>query len=218
MIITAITPSIRKPGRFELEVDGREYARLSIEAIERLKLAVGLALDDRAEAAVQREASILHTYDRALDMLASRGRSSSELRRQLEGKGEPKENVAIAIERLTAAGFLDDAAFARQFARSKAVGGGQSRRRLQQELGKRGVARDVSANAIDEVFEEEQLDDATSIERVAVKKLRSLAKLEPAVQRRRLYAFLARRGYDVDDIQATLRRLLSSSSAEESSE
>ncbi len=218
MIITAITPSVRKPGRFELEVDGREHVRLSIEAIERLKLSVGLALDERAEAAVQREASILHTYDRALDMLAARGRSSTELRRQLERKGEPRENVAIAIERLTAAGFLDDAAFARQFARSKATGGGQSRRRLQQELAKRGVARDVSASAIDEVFEEEQIDDSTSIERVAAKKLRSLAKLEPAVQRRRIYAFLARRGYDSDDIQAVIRRLLSSGSEDGSSE
>lgn len=218
MIITAITPSVRKPGRFELEVDGREYARLSIEAIERLKLSVGLALDDRTAAGVQREASILHTYDRALDMLASRGRSSSELRRQLERKGEPKANVAIAIERLTAAGFLDDAAFARHFTRSKAVGGGQSRRRLQQELAKRGVARDVSESAIDEVFEEEQIDDSTSIERVAAKKLRSLGKLEPAVQRRRLYAFLARRGYDVDDIQATIRRLLSFRATDGSSE
>ncbi|MBC7674189.1 MAG: hypothetical protein H7247_17360, partial [Polaromonas sp.] len=30
------------------------------------------------------------------------------------------------------------------------------------------------------------------------------ARLDPAVQRRRLYAFLARRGYDADDIRRAM--------------
>lgn len=214
MIISAILPSPRKPGRFELVVDGRAHAVLSVEAIERLGLGVGGVLDERSDAAVQREAGILHTFDRALDMLALRARSSAELKRQLQRKGEPPEFVAIAIERLLAAGFLDDAAFARQFARSKVLGAGLSKRRLQQELGRRGVARDVGDCAIEEVFDEEELDDAASIERVARKKFKTLAKLDPATQRRRLYAFLARRGFDGDDIAGVVRTLLSEDEAE----
>lgn len=214
MIISAILPSPRKPGRFELVVDGRAHAVLSVEAIERLGLGVGGVLDERSDAAVQREAGILHTFDRALDMLALRARSSAELKRQLQRKGEPPEFVAIAIERLLAAGFLDDAAFARQFARSKVLGAGLSKRRLQQELGRRGVAREVGDGAIEEVFDEEELDDAASIERVARKKFKTLAKLDPATQRRRLYAFLARRGFDGDDIAGVVRTLLSEDEAE----
>lgn len=214
MIISAILPSPRKPGRFELVVDGRAHAVLSVEAIERLGLGVGGVLDERSDAAVQREAGILHTFDRALDMLALRARSSAELKRQLQRKGEPPEFVAIAIERLLAAGFLDDAAFARQFARSKVLGAGLSKRRLQQELGRRGVAREVGDGAIEEVFGEEELDDAASIERVARKKFKTLAKLDPATQRRRLYAFLARRGFDGEDIAGVVRTLLSEDEAE----
>ena len=208
VIISAILPSPRHPGRFQLIVDGRAHALLSLDAIERLAIGVGTELDERAEGAVQREAAILHTYDRALNMLALRARSSAELRRQLQRKGEPPENIAIAIERLVAAGFLDDAAFARQFTRSKALGAGLSRRRLQRELGRRGVARDVGDSAIDEVFEEEELDDASSIERVARKKLKTLAKLDAPTRRRRLYAFLARRGFDTEDIATVLRSLI----------
>src|SRR5438309_3807201 len=146
--VTGITPSPRKPGRFVLTVDGQDIATLSIEAIERLCLGTGAMFDDRTAHEVERESAILQTYDRALNMLAARGRASADLKRVLIRKGEPTDQVSVAIERLERAGFLDDASFARQFTRSKAVGAGLSKRRVQQELTKRGVARDISNEAI----------------------------------------------------------------------
>lgn len=148
------------------------------------------------------------TYERALDMLEARARGADELRRLLVRKGESPAEVDETIARLTRAGLLDDAAYARQLARSKALGAGMSRRRIQQELTRRGVARDVSTEAIDDVFEDEVVDEGTLIERAAAKKLRTLSRLDPATQRRRLYAFLARRGFDADDIQRVLRTML----------
>jgi regulatory protein len=200
MLITGIIPSANKPGRFDLLVDGRHEATVSIETIERLALAVGRAYD-AVRADVQRDAAVLATYDRALNMLALRARSSRELRRQLLRKGEPADQVDAVIARMQAIGFLDDRAFARDFARSKAVGAGMSRRRIQQELGRRGVARQTGEGAIADVFEEEQLDEGALVEQAARKKLRSLTKLDVETRKRRLYAYLARRGYDLDDIR-----------------
>ncbi|HEX4468697.1 MAG TPA: regulatory protein RecX [Gemmatimonadaceae bacterium] len=209
MLITSITASPRRPGRFDVAVGGAHVATLSLEAIERLRLAVGVAVDERLDAALSREASIVATYDRALNMIALRARSSAELRRLLARKGELPEYVDVAIERLLRAGFLDDASFARQFARSKAVGAGLSRRRVQQELARRGVAREVADVAIAEVFAEEHVDEEGTLERVARKKMKSLERFDASVQRRRLYSFLARRGYDSDDIARTLRTVMS---------
>ena len=148
------------------------------------------------------------TYERALDMLEARARAADELRRLLLKKGEPPHEVDAAIERLHVAGLLDDANFARQLTRSKALGAGLSRRRIQQELTKRGVAREIADGAIEEVFDEEGVDENASIERVARKKLRMLAKVDDATRKRRLYGFLARRGYDHEDIQRVLRGVL----------
>jgi len=148
------------------------------------------------------------TYERALDMLEARARGVAELRRLLIKKGEPEADVDEAIARLRAAGVLDDANFARQLTRSKALGAGLSRRRIQQELSKRGVARDVSDEAIGQVFDEEGVDEDASIERVARKKMRMLMKVDSQTRKRRLYAFLARRGYDADDILRVLRVVL----------
>ena len=146
-------------------------------------------------------------------MLEARARAVDELRRLLIKKGEPPAEVDDAIARLQRAGVLDDANFARQLTRSKAIGAGLSRRRITQELARRGVARDISAEAVDAVFAEEGIDEDASIERVARKKLRTLTRFDAATQKRRLYGFLARRGYDSEDIQRVLRLVLESDEA-----
>lgn len=202
-LITAIAPSPRHPGRFTLLVDGKPMATLSLDVIERLGLVVGSTVAGREEQ-IAREVAQLAVYDRALNILAFRGRSSAELARTLVRKGEPKELVDRAIVRLTEQGLLDDAAFAESFTRAKVLGAQQSRRRVQQDLARKGVARHVTDAAIATVFEEEQVDQRAVVEQAARKKLRSLIRLEPAVRRRRLYAFLARRGYDGDDIRLAM--------------
>jgi regulatory protein len=158
------------------------------------------------------------TYERALDMLEARSRGVAELRRLLIRKGEPEADVDAAIERLQANGVLNDANFARQLTRSKALGAGHSRRRIQQELSKRGVSKEISSEAIEEVFEDEGVDEAASIEKVARKKLRMLGKVDAPTRKRRLYAFLARRGYENEDIKRVLRVVLEDGDDDDGSE
>ena len=147
------------------------------------------------------------TYARSLDMLARAPRSVYDLRRRLLLKGEAEADVDAAIERLTAAGLVDDAAYARAFVRSKVSSQGFSRRRLQQELAKRRVARDIADAAIIEVLHDDEVDEGANIERAALKKLRALRGLDDETRRRRLYAYLGRRGYSVDQVRAVLERL-----------
>lgn len=205
-MITAVTASARAPGRFDLCVGGEPVARLGIQGIERLTLRVGLQVDEKLAAEIAEEATTSRVYDRAMMMLAARGRASGELKRLLVRKGEDPRVVAAVVERLTTAGFLDDESFARQFARSKSTAG-TSRRRIEQELGRKGVARDVAATAVEETFAEEHVDEAQAIERAVEKKLRTLSKVDDLTRRRRLYSYLARRGFDADDINGVMGRL-----------
>jgi regulatory protein len=175
-------------------------------AIEKLQLRVGLAVDPMLAAAIAEEATISRVYDRAMMMLAARGRASGELKRLLVRKGEDPRAVDTVIERLTAAGFLDDEAFSRQFARSKTTTG-TSRRRIEQELGRKGVDRSLAKEAIEQTFAEENVDEQVAIDRAAEKKLRTLARVDDLTRRRRLYSYLARRGFDADAINGVLARL-----------
>lgn len=206
-VVTAIVPAGAQGARFTLVVDGSDAAVVSIETIERLRISVGASYDE-VRVAVEHDAAKLHTYDRALNLLAASPRSARELRRRLVLKGEPPELADLAIVRLLELGLLNDAEYARQIAHSKASSQGHSRRRLQQELFRRGVARDVADEAISNVMEDDSIDSEAIIEKIARRKARSLAKLEPAARRRRLYDFLARRGYDHDDIQRAIATVL----------
>ena len=203
-VITSISAAPRHAGRFEVDVNGAAFASLSIEVLERLQISIGSDITDRVDA-VLGEAARLAVYDRALNMLAFRARSATELSRALVRKGADPEHAGQAIARLVEQGFIDDAAFARAFTRAKVIGASHSRRRVQQELQRKGVARDVAVEAIGEVLVEEGVDLLALIEEAARRKLRTLSTLEPRVQRRRLYAFLARRGFDSSDIHRVMQ-------------
>ena len=144
------------------------------------------------------------TYDRALNMLAFRARSVSELRRQLLRKGEPAPGVDAAIARLLEQRLLNDEDFALQFARVKLSYAGASRFKIVQELGRKGIGKPMAEEALAALKESDGLDASENIHRVAEKKWRTLSKLDDHTARRRLYAFLARRGFNPDEIRVAM--------------
>ena len=146
-------------------------------------------------------------YNYALNLLSARPYATRALHRKLIQKQYSAADADDAIRRLVDNGLLDDAKYAEQYARSKITTTGASKRRLQQDLYRKGIKSEVATEAIANVVEQEEIDPAAVVERVAKKKLGQLGALEPLVLRRRLFAFLARRGYDVDEIKAVVSRL-----------
>jgi regulatory protein len=147
-------------------------------------------------------------YETALVLLGSRAHSSEELRRKLLRKGFEKSEVATVLNRLTENGLVDDAKFAAEFARSKLTGQRPaSVRRVRQELLRRGVDGGVASEALDTTVSEEGVDERSALEIAARKKLLSMGSLDESVQRRRLFSYLARKGYELDDINRLLARI-----------
>lgn len=205
-MITALVPSVRPEGGVSVMVDNVERAVVPVEAVAELGLSVGRDFDDVA-VRVAESAAEMRAYDRALALLAHRGRSREELRRLLIRKGEPAPAVESALERLVRAGLLDDASYARSYSRSKVLGPGHSRRRLRDELTRRGVDRAIADDAIEDVLTDESVDEEAIIERVARRKLRTLSRANAETRERRLWAFLARRGYEPDDIRRAIAKV-----------
>jgi regulatory protein len=143
-------------------------------------------------------------YNRALDLLSARPYTVWQLRRKLLGKEVPASEVDAVIARLAGAGLLDDGKYALAYARSKLAGQGASARRIGQELARKGVDAELAKEAIATVIADEQIDMRAVVERVARKKVALMGDMEPTVVKRRLFAFLARRGYDLDEIRAAV--------------
>jgi regulatory protein len=140
-----------------------------------------------------------HTY--ALKLLTARGYSVRDLGRKLTRRGYPQAEVDATIARLTESGLLDDRRFAEQYARGRIVNDSASPRRVVQLLSRYGIPRAVAESAVQHVIEDEALDPAANAHTLARKRAAALTGLEPAVARRRLYGYLARRGFDLNDIR-----------------
>lgn len=148
------------------------------------------------------------SYEVALTLLTARQYTARNLRRKLVQKGFGADDSDATIERLVANGLLDDARYAAAFARGRLLGPGASKRRIKQQLYQRGIHGEIAEDAIESVIEDEPVDLEAVVEKDARKKLASLAGLEPLVIRRRLYSHLARHGYDIDEINAVMRKVL----------
>jgi len=205
--ITSITPASRREHRLEVGFDDAPELVVGFDAIDRFRLAVGRALTDGELSALAEEAAVVNAMDRGLDLLAFRERSAVELRRRLVQKDVAPAHAEAAVARLVEQGLVDDRRYAEALARSKAAGG-SSRRRVEQELSRRGVARDTASSAVEDVWEEEEVDQAGAAIQLARRRVTSLGALAPLTRRRRLYGFLARRGYEADEIRAALAVVL----------
>lgn len=206
--VTALHERRAGSSRYIVSIDGKPAATISSEAIGSLGLRVGLFVDESLAESLREAAGRVEVFDKAITWLAARARSERDLRTRLKLKGATEANVSAAIERLLSLGLLNDEAFARGLAHSRVVGGGVSKRRIGQELQRRGVSRRVADEAIDATLEEVDLDECGAAQAVAEQRLRSLRALDDATRRRRLYAFLARRGYPHDVIAKVLRSVL----------
>jgi regulatory protein len=206
--VTGLAEHPRRKGRIIVTVDGANAGLLTLDLVTELGLREGMELDWGARHALALAARRTAVLDKALDLLAVRARSSSELRQRLRRRDADATDIAWVLERLVAQGYIDDAQFARQYARTRIVGGGVSRRRLQDELYRRGVERETATEAIDDTLADVRLDEHSAALEAARKRLRSLGGLDAAVVRRRLYGFLARRGYEPDVVSRVLREVL----------
>ena len=144
-------------------------------------------------------------YTDALRLLARRELSVSQVRSRLLDRDHSPEATDATLTRLLETGALDDRRVARAYARTAVSIKGRGRLRVTRELEAMGIAREVAAEAIAEVFGD--LDEDALIDKAIRKKLRGGKTLATMRERARLHAFLARQGFTSAAISAALRRV-----------
>lgn len=208
VIVSDISAAHGRSDRFRLTLNGIELGDLTLDYVATHALRAGreLTRDDTRDVIDAAGRTIV--LDKALDLLAVRSRSARDLRLRLRRAGADDAAITWAVDRLTAQGYVDDGAYARQVARSKVLSGGVSRRNVVNVLRRRGIPAEVADEAIDETLQDVDLDEEGAALALARKRLRSLASLDPAKRRQRLYSYLARRGYEGDVVRRVLAEVL----------
>ena len=199
MFVTGITPHPRAPGRLVVEVDGARFATVSAAAVQVLDLEEGKRLTDDEVSNLAYEADVEAAHRVAIRMLSTRPRSVHEVLRRLRERGHNPSAAAKAVGRLEESGLLNDAEFAEHFVRVRGPKG-YGAPRLLRDLLARGVERRVAERAIDAGFEHEGVRRADQVRQLLEKKAALVRDLPPDTQRRRLLAYLERRGFRGRDV------------------
>jgi len=208
LVISEVAGVHGRSDRLRIALNGTMIGDVTLDFVADQVVREGRSVSREEAADVKAAVARTRVLDKALDLLAVRARSSRDLRIRLRRAGAPDHDISWSIDRLAAQGFVDDAAYARQVARAKVLSGGVSRRKVVKVLRQRGVSAEVADEAIDATLADVELDEHGAALAAAQKRLRSLAALDPQVKRQRLYAFLARRGYEGDVVRRVLREVL----------
>lgn len=200
--ITALAGQ-RDPDRRSVFVDGEFVLGLHVETVLRCGLKVGQEVDGETLAAAYAADLDRQAWEAGLRLLAAAPRTRLEVARRL-GRRYPPETVERAMERLAAAGWLDDRAYAESYVRSRPDHGSQ---RLLADLLRKGVDRQVAAEVVEAARgSHEAVEHARA---VAESRLRRMNGVDRATAARRLAGYLARRGFGPETVREALEPLIS---------
>ncbi|MFG0330213.1 MAG: regulatory protein RecX [Phycisphaerales bacterium] len=210
-------PTKRDPGRVSLVVNRRVVATLPREQASDLGATPGAAWTDELQAAVEQAVADDKARRSALRTLERRAQSRGEMVERLRRKGHEPAVSERVVDRLVAAGLINDEdygrALIREITNAKPAGPRLLRqkltmRRLDRRLIDRLIREWVDARAAEQP--DGEIDPA--LERLIERKLASMTKLDEATRARRLYGFLARRGFEPDTVRDLTRRFVYESS------
>lgn len=210
-VLTALEPDPRRPGTLRVDLDGVRFGAVPAELARAAGLAVGSAVDEvmheRLTAAADAEAAF-RTLLRALER---RSFARVDLARRLVRKGHPRPAVEAAVERAAGLGLLDDAAFAQSYIQTRAARG-RGPARLTRDLLAMGIERSLIDRGI--AAEWPEGNDRSRVPlALATKRVAQLGDLPRPTKRRRVLAYLARRGFAGRDITELVTRLVNQPAA-----
>jgi len=197
--ITALTGQVKNPNRVNVFIDGDFALGLALEVAAALRVGQPITQSELEQLDVRDE--IHRGRERVLRLLARRPYSSAEVSRYLRRHRYGDEVIENIIDDLTEAKLIDDDAFAAYWVEQRETFRPRSLRALRQELGQKGIDREV----VDEALSE--LDEAGAARRVAQKQAGRWRGLPEAEWRTRMTQYLLRHGYPYDLIRDIVTEL-----------
>jgi regulatory protein len=197
MRITAIEPRPRNPDRVAVHLDDGAAVELAAEVVYAIPLRIGDIVSGRQLHELEARDQAWRAKDSALRLLSFRPRSRREMWRRLRNKGFPEEVVEQCVTELSERGLVDDASFAQNFVRDRLRSRPRGAERLLDELHGKGIDWETARATVNEVWRDAEVCDADLARRAAARW--APRKGETRLRaRRRLYNFLARRGFSAE--------------------
>ncbi len=197
MKITKIKQQEKRPDRYSIFVDG--VYSFSFGESELLNSGLRLNLELSAEQLQGlKDTSVMDkAYDRVINLISIRRRSRWEIEQYLKHKDYPPALIHSILNKLSNKNYIDDLAFARAWVSSRRLLKAISQRKLSLEL----RAKRISDDNIRLALSEDETDENEVLEELVAKK-RKISRYQDDLK---LMQYLARQGYNYEDIKIALK-------------
>jgi regulatory protein len=145
-------------------------------------------------------------YDVALRALMRRAHSVHEMKKKLERRSDNKLLVQVVMARLKENGLIDDARYAKQFARQRTESRKQGKFRVARDLRARGVPDKHIEAALEETSK--TTDESAMVRQRIERKLRSYRGEIDEKKMASIYGSLLRAGFSADVVRRELKAVV----------
>jgi regulatory protein len=191
--ITDIQVQKKRRDRVAVFLDGEFAFGLHQDVLLTAGIATGDDLTPERIEAIQQLEARRSGKEKAIRLLAHRARSRKEIVDRLKQAGYEPQDIDWVIEELQRLRLLDDAEFARLFARTRMITKPVGAFLLRQELKQRGVAEKEIEAAVAAGYEEQSEREVAR--ELAIKNKKKQVRLDEDKAKQRVTDFLLRRGF-----------------------
>lgn len=200
MIVTQIT-GITK-GRYRIYIEEKPAFVLYRGEVRRLDIREGEAVSEGILREIHEEILPARAKRRAMNLLQSRDYTESGLREKLQGGDYPENCIEEALAYVKSYGYVDDRRYAKDFIAYNLDR--KSRTRIEQDLMRKGITKDIVRAVFEELEEEGTRQDEEAMIRSLLEKKKYDPKTAARQDKQRMYAFLYRRGFHTEAINRAL--------------
>lgn len=204
--ITLLQIQAKDKERINVFIDGEFAMGVSLRTLEQAGLYKGKVLDEADWEQLVKSEQLDKAYNAALHFLASRPRSTREIRQRLREKDYPDDHIDAAVQKLATLGLVNDQAFARYWVENRQTHKPRGARALQAELMQKGVDRETIGAVLNDMTDvDEEHERALTVARAALRKYQTAP--DKNTFSRKLGAYLQRRGFGFDAIKPAINTL-----------
>jgi regulatory protein len=198
-IITAL--QVQKKNHQRVNVFINDEFAFGLARIVAAWLKVGQELSETKIAELTAQDQKEQALQRALNLISYRPRSEMEVRNNLKKHQIPEETITEVVTRLRETGILNDQQFAETWIENRGAFRPRSKLALRIELKQKGVGEEIIEETLANVNDEEQAYEAGQ------KKARQLRTMDEQEFKRKLFGFLARRGFNYEVTSLVVKKL-----------
>jgi len=207
--ISAVSVQKKNKNRYSLFIGDSFLTGVSETTLLKLNLSKGTEITQSLLQRIRRLEGQHEVRSYLIKLLSYRAHTRKELYEKAIRKDYPKEIINNALDQIEQKGYLDEQAFAKNFAADKSSLSRWGPSKIKAHLLKKGVGKDNIEKAINEAFKEIDYKK-TFLNLVLKRKSRFLKEKDLYKRKKKIFDYLKRKGFKPENIFSHIDELMKS--------